>query len=98
MQSYDHVAVNRIGTVNETVIAGATGGAWGFNYSYDRFGNMWVSSTTNYALAPGAPSQQSHINAATNRLGKVGESRKGKLGDRLLISEVVSAQERAREA
>jgi len=71
-QVYTSDGVNRLATVNETVIAGATGGAWGQGFSYDQFGNMWVSGNTGLSLHVTTPTQQSQFNTSTNRLTGTG--------------------------
>jgi YD repeat-containing protein len=49
---------------------GSGGGAWSFGYSYDRFGNMWASSSSGLTLHFATPRAQDQFNAATNRLTK----------------------------
>jgi RHS repeat-associated protein len=47
-------------------------GSWSQTYDYDRFGNRWVSLSSGYTVDVNlCPTQQSHIDAATNRINKL---------------------------
>jgi RHS repeat-associated protein len=60
-QSFTYDALNRLQTADEP-------SAWHQDYSYDRFGNRWVTST-GYVPDPNlCPTQSSHVSAATNRI------------------------------
>lgn len=60
-QSYTYDQANRLLSATEA-------GSWSQSYSFDQFGNRWVTSSTGYALSPLTPQSQSAFNATTNRL------------------------------
>lgn len=64
-QSYVYDQVNRLSSASES-------GSWSQNYGYDQYGNRWVSASSNFALDPDlCPTQQSQIDAMTNRINKL---------------------------
>ena len=68
-QDYTYDAVNRPKTSAEKL--GATP-QWSQTYSYDHFGNRWVSGATGHTLHAATPISQSAIQATTNRLTGTG--------------------------
>jgi uncharacterized protein RhaS with RHS repeats len=57
--------VNRAQTATES-------GGWSEGFSYDQFGNMWVSSYSGISVTPATPTTQSFYSASNNRFTGVG--------------------------
>ena len=70
-QDYTYDQVNRLTTAAEK-LSGVT--QWSRTYSYDHFGNRWISGHTGHTLHFATPNAQSDIDAATNRLSAAGTS------------------------
>ncbi len=68
-QDYTYDQVNRLATAAEK-LSGAT--QWTRSYSYDHFGNRWISGATGHTLHMATPTSQSAIQASTNRLTGAG--------------------------
>ncbi len=68
-QDYTYDQVNRLATSAEK-LSGAT--QWTRSYSYDHFGNRWISGATGHTLHMATPTSQSAIQASTNRLTGAG--------------------------
>jgi len=64
-QDYTYDAVNRLATATET-LDGTT--QWSRTFSYDHFGNRWISGATGHTLHMATPTSLTTIQAATNRL------------------------------
>jgi RHS repeat-associated protein len=64
-QSYGYDALNRLQSATES-------GAWSQSYSYDRYGNRAVTSSSGYPLSPLTPTALAAYSAATNRLNANG--------------------------
>jgi len=68
-QDYTYDAVNRLATAAEK-LSGVT--QWSRTYSYDHFGNRWISGATGHTLHMATPTSSSDIQATTNRLTGTG--------------------------
>jgi len=60
-QSYGYDSLNRLASATES-------GAWSQSYSYDRYGNRAVTSSSGYPLNPLTPTTLAAYNTSTNRL------------------------------
>ncbi|MBX3435789.1 MAG: hypothetical protein KF847_20925 [Pirellulales bacterium] len=65
VQAYTYDPVNRLASVTETKGGSAQ---WSRSYSYDHFGNRWISGATGHTLHSATPTSSAAIEAATNRL------------------------------
>ncbi len=68
-QDYTYDQVNRLATSAEK-LSGVT--QWTRSYSYDHFGNRWISGATGHTLHMATPTSPSAIQASTNRLTGAG--------------------------
>ncbi len=68
-QDYTYDQVNRLASAAEK-LSGVT--QWTRSYSYDHFGNRWISGATGHTLHMATPTSQSAIQASTNRLTGAG--------------------------
>jgi RHS repeat-associated protein len=66
-QNYAYDALNRLATATEIKTSNSVQ-QWHQTYSYDRYGNRWVSASSGYTLDPLTPQSQSAIDATKNRL------------------------------
>jgi hypothetical protein len=65
VQAYTYDPVNRLASVTETKGGSAQ---WSRSYSYDHFGNRWISRFTGHTLHSATPTSSAAIEATTNRL------------------------------
>ena len=68
-QDYTYDQVNRLATAAEK-LSGVT--QWSRTYSYDHFGNRWISGATGHTLHMATPTSSAAIQATTNRLTGTG--------------------------
>lgn len=66
LQTYEYDGLNRLTSARE-----GSGPNWRRDFGHDSFGNMWVSVATGIPVNPAMPTQQSQIEAATNRLAGI---------------------------
>ena len=62
-QAYSYDPLNRVATAQET-----GGPGWQEAFSYDAYGNRWVSSSSGLTFSPLTPTVSGEVSGATNRL------------------------------